>query len=58
MPAQDAEKAGSGDQIFAVSNRTIMTYSTAKRLRNSLDTLIKRYEERFGEISLQPKTKT
>jgi hypothetical protein len=41
--------------LFAVGSRVIMNWGGAKRLAISLSQLIRQYEERNGEISLQPK---
>ena len=38
--------------IFKVTDRVIMTYTNVKRLTQSLQQLIKRYEQQFGEIPL------
>ena len=40
--------------LFKVTDRVIMTYVNAKRLAMSLGQLIKRYEQQFGELPLQP----
>ncbi len=40
--------------LFKVSDRAIMSYTNAKRLASSLNTLIRRYEQQFGEIPAQP----
>ena len=46
---------GSNPQLlFKVTDRVIMTYTNAKRLSASLVQLIKRYEQQFGEIPMQP----
>jgi hypothetical protein len=50
-------QAGQGQQqqlLFKVSDRVIMSYVNAKRLAGSLTQLVKRYEQQFGEIPLQP----
>jgi hypothetical protein len=39
---------------FKVTDRLIMTYSTAKKLAMSLTQFVKRYEQQFGEIQTQP----
>jgi hypothetical protein len=44
--------------LFKVMDRVIMSYSSAKRLTGSLQQLIKRYEQQFGEIPTQPGSKT
>ena len=40
--------------LFKVTDRVIMSYTNAKRLSASLVQLIKRYEQQFGEIPMQP----
>ena len=47
---------GQGQQqlLFKVTDRVILTYVNAKRLAISLGNLIKRYEQQFGELPLQP----
>jgi hypothetical protein len=40
--------------IFKVTDRVIMSYPSAKKLLMSLTQLVKRYEQQFGEIPLQP----
>jgi hypothetical protein len=40
--------------LFKVTDRVIMSYTNAKRLASSLNTLIRRYEQQFGEIPNQP----
>lgn len=40
--------------LFKVSGRVIMNYGNAKRLAMSLTQLVKRYEQQFGELPLQP----
>jgi hypothetical protein len=47
---------GQGQQqlLFKVTDRVILTYVNAKRLAMSLGQLIKRYEQQFGELPLQP----
>ncbi len=40
--------------LFKVTDRVIMSYVNAKRLAMSLGQLIKRYEQQFGELPLQP----
>lgn len=43
---------GGGEVHFEVSNRIIMNYYTAKRLAMLLGNLVRRHEERFGELKL------
>ena len=46
---------GGGQQmLFKVTERIIFSYSTTKRLTTSLGQLIRRYEQQFGEIPMQP----
>ena len=39
--------------LFKVTDRVIISYTNAKRLAISLTQLVKRYEQQFGELSLQ-----
>jgi hypothetical protein len=49
---------GGGQQqqqlLFKVTDRVVMSYINAKRLAMSLAQLVKRYEQQFGELPLQP----
>jgi hypothetical protein len=56
MPNPNPQNQQSGGQqvLFKVSDRVIMSYPAAKRLSASLMQLIKRYEQQFGEIAVQP----
>ena len=45
---------GQQQLLFKVTDRVVMTYTTAKRLALSLGQLIKRYEQQFGELPSQP----
>ncbi|HEY1683210.1 MAG TPA: DUF3467 domain-containing protein [Tepidisphaeraceae bacterium] len=55
MPNPNPQNQGGGAQVlFKVSERIIMSYPAAKRLSASLMQLIKRYEQQFGEIPVQP----
>ena len=45
---------GQQQLLFKVSDRVILTYTTAKRLAVSLGQLIKKYEQQFGELPQQP----
>ena len=40
--------------LFKVTDRVIMSYTSVKRLATSLQQLIKRYEQQFGELPIQP----
>ncbi len=46
--------AGQQQLLFKVTDRVIISYTNAKRLAISLTQLVKRYEQQFGEIALQP----
>jgi hypothetical protein len=45
---------GQQQLLFKVTDRVVMTYVNAKRLAVSLGQLIKRYEQQFGELPMQP----
>ncbi len=47
-------QAGQQQLLFKVSDRVIMSYSNVKRLAVSLQQLVRRYEQQFGEIPAQP----
>src|SRR6476661_7146577 len=47
-------QGGNAQLLFKVTDRVIMSYTNAKRLSASLVQLIKRYEQQFGEIPMQP----
>src|ERR1051325_6169747 len=53
MPNPNPQQ-GQTQLLFKVTDRVIMSYSAAKRLTLSLTQLIKRYEQQFGEIAVQP----
>ena len=40
--------------LFKVTDRVIMSYPSVKRLTISLQQLVRRYEQQFGEIQTQP----
>jgi hypothetical protein len=40
--------------LFKVTDRVIMSYPSVKRLTISLQQLVRRYEQQFGEIATQP----
>ncbi len=54
--ANPNNQAGGGQQqlLFKVTDRVVMSYINAKRLAMSLGQLVKRYEQQFGELPLQP----
>lgn len=41
-----------GDILFKLNNRVVMNYYTAKRLALLLGQVVRRHEERFGELKL------
>jgi hypothetical protein len=47
-------QGGQQQMLFKVTDRIILSYSTTKRLTTSLGQLIRRYEQQFGEIPMQP----
>src|SRR4051812_34064439 len=53
-PNQQGQAAGGAQLLFKVTDRVVMTYTNAKRLAMSLGQLIKRYEQQFGELPVQP----
>lgn len=48
------QQPGQQQLLFKVTDRVIMSYSSAKRMMLSMQQLIKRYEQQFGEIPSQP----
>jgi hypothetical protein len=47
-------QGGQQQLLFKVSDRVIMSYSNTKRLAASLQQLVRRYEQQFGELPTQP----
>ena len=47
-------QGGQQQLLFKVSDRVIMSYSNTKRLAASLQQLVRRYEQQFGELPAQP----
>src|SRR5690348_14849114 len=47
-------QGGQQQMLFKVTERIIMSYATTKRLTGSLSQLVRRYEQQFGEIPMQP----
>jgi hypothetical protein len=45
-------QTGQPQMLFKVTERIVMTYANTKRLSISLQQLIKRYEQQFGDIPL------
>jgi hypothetical protein len=54
MPDPNPQAGGQPRLLFKVSERVIMSYSTTKRLAQSINELVKRYEAQFGEIQVRP----
>ncbi|MGH7214315.1 MAG: DUF3467 domain-containing protein [Tepidisphaeraceae bacterium] len=48
------QQGGQAQLLFKVTDRVIMSYANAKRLAMSMGQLVKRYEQQFGEIPVQP----
>ena len=48
------QQQGQQQLLFKVTDRVIMSYSSAKRMMLSLQQLVKRYEQQFGELPTQP----
>jgi len=40
--------------LLKVTDRVVISYVTAKRLQLSLQQLVKRFEQQFGEIPVMP----
>jgi hypothetical protein len=53
-PNQQQGQGGGAQLLFKVTDRIIMSYPNAKRLAGSLQQLIARYEQQFGQIPTQP----
>ncbi|HWE01984.1 MAG TPA: DUF3467 domain-containing protein [Tepidisphaeraceae bacterium] len=47
-------QAGQAQMLFKAGDRVILSYPTVKRLSISLAQLVKRYEDQFGSIAIQP----
>jgi hypothetical protein len=47
-------QGGQQQMLFKVTERIVMSYSTTKRLTASLGQLVRRFEQQFGEIPMQP----
>ena len=53
MPNPNAQ-GGQQQVLLKVTDRVVISYVTAKRLALSLQQLVKRFEQQFGEIPVQP----
>src|SRR5215203_1624832 len=47
-------QGGQQQLLFKVSDRVILSYSNVKRLAASLQQLVRRYEQQFGELPMTP----
>jgi len=47
-------QSGQAQMLFKAGDRVILSYPTVKRLSLSLAQLVRRYEEQFGQIPIQP----
>ena len=54
MPNPNPNPQQGQQLLFKVTDRVIMSYGSAKRLAMSLTQLVKRFEQQFGEIPVQP----
>lgn len=55
MPDPNVQQSQAAPQLlFNVTDRVIMSYGSAKRLAMSLTQLVKRFEQQYGEIPVQP----
>lgn len=54
MANPNPQQGGSQQLLFKVHERAVMSYPTIKRLTLSLQQLIHRYEQQFGQIPTQP----
>ncbi|HZN66953.1 MAG TPA: DUF3467 domain-containing protein [Tepidisphaeraceae bacterium] len=54
MANPNPQGAGQQQLLFKVNDRVIMSYPSVKRLTMSLQQLVRRYEQQFGEIPSQP----
>jgi len=54
MPNPNAQAGQQQQVLLKVTDRVVISYVTAKRLALSLQQLVKRFEQQFGEIPVQP----
>lgn len=54
MPNPNNQPGANQQLLFKVTDRVIMSYPNAKRLAMSLTQLVKRFEQQFGEVPIQP----
>jgi hypothetical protein len=58
MPQHAPSADGSSVQsimVFAVNSRVVFNWAGAKRLAQTMSNLVRAYEEKHGEISLEPR---
>jgi Protein of unknown function (DUF3467) len=53
MPDPNPRQGGQPGLLLKITDRVILNYTNAKRLAMSLQQLIKRYEQQFGELPVQ-----
>ena len=54
MPNPNAQPGQQQQVLLKVTDRVVISYVTAKRLALSLQQLVKRFEQQFGEIPVMP----
>src|SRR3954470_8642808 len=54
MPNPNAQAGQRRQVLLKVTDRVVISYVTAKRLALSLQQLVKRFEQQFGEIPVMP----
>ena len=47
-------QGGTARLLFKVTDRVIMSYASTKRLSQSINQLVQRYEQQFGPIQTRP----
>jgi hypothetical protein len=47
-------QGGNPRLLFKVTDRVIMSYASTKRLSQSINQLVNRYEQQFGPIQVRP----
>jgi hypothetical protein len=54
MPNPNSQPGQQQQVLLKVTDRVVISYVTAKRLALSLQQLVKRFEQQFGEIPVMP----
>ncbi len=54
MPDPNPQQGAQPRLLFKVTDRVIMSYASTKRLSQSINQLISRYEQQFGQIQVRP----